>query len=63
MVINGKERDYSNILLKDLITELNLVVDQVVVEVDEKIISKELYGELMLDGREKIEIVGFIGGG
>ena len=63
MKINGKERVYSNILLNDLINELNLVSDQVVVEVDEKIIPKESFGELMLDGREKIEIVGFIGGG
>ena len=54
---------YSNIVLKDLINELNLTADQVVVEVNEKIISKESFGELMLDGREKIEIVGFIGGG
>ncbi|MCM1988179.1 sulfur carrier protein ThiS [Oceanirhabdus seepicola] len=63
MIINGKEKVYSNILLKDLINELNLVADQVVVEVDEKIIPKESFEELMLDGREKIEIVGFIGGG
>ncbi len=63
MIINGKKKVYSNILLKDLINELNLVADQVVVEVDEKIIPKESFEDLMLDGREKIEIVGFIGGG
>jgi len=63
MKINGKEKVYSNILLKDLIKELNLSADQVVVEVDEKIIPKECFGEIMLDGRENIEIVGFIGGG
>ena len=63
MIINGKEKVYSNILLKDLINELRLEANQVVVEVDEKIIPKESFGELMLDGREKIEIVGFIGGG
>ncbi|WP_202709065.1 sulfur carrier protein ThiS [Sporosalibacterium faouarense] len=64
MIVNGKEMTFeenSNVI--DLLNKLNLDEEKVVVEINMEIISKEVYSERILNDDDKIEIVGFIGGG
>ncbi|MTI49009.1 MAG: sulfur carrier protein ThiS [Firmicutes bacterium] len=64
MIVNGKEmtlEENSNVI--DLLNKLNLDEEKVVVEINMEIISKEVYSERILNDDDKIEIVGFIGGG
>lgn len=63
MKINGKEQNFSNISVSHLLNHMGLNKDHIVFELNGEIISKESYDEIMLDDRDSIEIVGFVGGG
>lgn len=63
MIVNGKEMNVEEITPEQLIQKLGLNCDNVVVEVDRKILSKDELTTVVLDGRERVEIIGFIGGG
>ncbi|ABR50317.1 thiamine biosynthesis protein ThiS [Alkaliphilus metalliredigens QYMF] len=64
MIVNGKKTSLPNgTTITKLLQELKLDSDHVVVEVNMNIIPKGQYEQLMLDERDQVEIVGFIGGG
>lgn len=63
MIVNGKERAFECITVNELLMEYDLSAEEVVVERNGEILKKESYSEVVLDKKDKIEIVGFIGGG
>lgn len=63
MKINGKEYDFNNISVTDMLEKLELKALMLVVEVNGIIASKHMYDEMMLKKDDKIEIVSFVGGG
>lgn len=64
MVINGKEMSFKEgINIKEVLEELKLSPELVVVEVNYEIIPKENYPTWILNERDRVEIVSFIGGG
>lgn len=64
MIINGKDMDFKEgITIEELLKKLDLGMDKVVVEVNLEIIAKEKYYEFVLNEKDKIEIISFVGGG
>lgn len=63
MIINGQEKEFSNISITNLLKELEVDLSRVVVEVNQDIINKEKYNEVILNKEDKIEIIAFVGGG
>lgn len=64
MIVNGKNIDYKErITVENLLEKLDLNMDEVVVEVNLNIISKENYSDILLNKEDKIEIINFVGGG
>lgn len=64
MIVNGEEMHLEGqMTVIQLLQELDLAVDRVVVEINREILPKETFGEHLLDQRDTIEIVGFVGGG
>lgn len=63
MIVNGKEMNFENITILQLLKNLSLDMKRVVVEVNREIVSKEEYPEYLLNGEDKIEIISFVGGG
>ena len=65
LVINGKVQVFSRQIetLADLLIELNIVADGRVIEVNNSIIEKNKYKQIMLNPNDNIEIIQFMGGG
>jgi len=64
MIVNGEQMNFESDLTVDgLLDELDLVSDRVVVEINMDIVDKNQYASRILDQRDTIEIVGFVGGG
>lgn len=63
MIINGQEKEFNNISITNLLKELEVDLSRVVVEVNQDIINKEKYNEVILNKEDKIEIIAFVGGG
>ncbi len=64
MIVNGEQMNFDSELTVDgLLNELDLVSDRVVVEINMDIVDKNQYASRILDQRDTIEIVGFVGGG
>lgn len=64
MIINGKVMNFDNsITILELLKHLSLSPDKVVVEINYDIVAKEKYETHVLEYSDKVEIVGFVGGG
>lgn len=63
MYINGQYRNLMNCSVEQLLHQLDLSANQVVVEVNHKIVQRTDYADFELDEDDKIEIVSFVGGG
>lgn len=64
MIINGEERDFKDgITIDEMLIELDINKDNVVVEVNFEIVSKEEFIDRVLNKGDKVEIVAFVGGG
>jgi len=62
--INGKEELIENITnLTELINSKNLKPENIVVEHNTKIVSKEEFENVIITEEDKIEIISFVGGG
>jgi thiamine biosynthesis protein ThiS len=62
--INGEERDFAGPLsLAGLIANLALKPDRVAVELNRKIVARELWQGTELREGDRLEIVHFVGGG
>ncbi|WP_350342927.1 sulfur carrier protein ThiS [Proteinivorax tanatarense] len=63
VVVNGKEMEMAGITVTEMLDKLNFDHTKVVVEINQQIIDKRNYHSIVLDEKDKIEIVGFVGGG
>lgn len=62
IIVNGKkEKNYNN--LEELINALNYNKKNIAILVNDKVIKKEQWKDFKLKDNDKIEIVGFVGGG
>ena len=62
--VNGETREVQgNPSLAELITELDLPVARIAVEVNGEVVRRGEWGSRILQDEDKIEIVHFVGGG
>jgi len=62
--VNGEERDLSGATsLSELITELDLPVARIAIELNREVVRRSDWGSTMLNDGDRIEIVHFVGGG
>ena len=62
--VNGQLKDFgSAISLADLITELDLPVARIAIELNREVVRRSDWGSTMLKDEDRIEIVHFVGGG
>ena len=62
--VNGESREIQgNPSLAELITELDLPVARIAVEVNREVVRRGEWGSRILQDEDKIEIVHFVGGG
>lgn len=61
--INGEEQNLAGRLLSDCLVEAGYNLTRVAVERNGKIVPKRLYGETFLADGDRLEVVGFVGGG
>ena len=61
--VNGQERDLSSgISLAELVTQLDLPVARIAVELNREVVRRSDWGSTMLKDGDRIEIVHFVGG-
>lgn len=64
IICNGKEQEApEGCSLLQLLEQLQLDPDTVVVECDQKIISRDDYEDLVLSAGQNLELIRFVGGG
>lgn len=63
MIINGKEYDYDELSVSDLLKTFDVQARFLVVEVNGLVVDKMMYEEKYLKKDDKVEIVSFVGGG
>ncbi|MFA6990125.1 MAG: sulfur carrier protein ThiS [Candidatus Gastranaerophilaceae bacterium] len=64
IVINGKDKEVDkNSTIQDILDVLKVSSPMVVVEKNLEIISKTQYNNIVVEDADKLEIVGFFGGG
>ena len=62
--VNGKKYSiYQNMKVSNLIEKLDIPLNKVAIELNEKIIDKKKLKTITLHNKDSIEIVQFIGGG
>jgi thiamine biosynthesis protein ThiS len=62
--VNGDEKDFgAGISLAELITELDLPVARIAIELNREVVRRSEWGSTMLEDDDRIEIVHFVGGG
>lgn len=64
IVINGKEEEIKeNFTIQNIINNKNIKHQMLVVEHNLNIVPKDQYGSILLQEGDKLEIIGFFGGG
>ncbi len=64
IIVNGKQTELSTTwTIENLVQDLDLVGNQVAVELNGQIISRDRWPEQSLGSGDRIEIVHFVGGG
>jgi thiamine biosynthesis protein ThiS len=61
--VNGEQREFSSTSLAELITQLELPVARIAIELNREVVRRSEWGTTMLKDEDKIEIVHFVGGG
>jgi len=62
--INGEGRDVADTLkLSELVNELSLAPERVAIELNQKVVRRDLWPTTILADGDRIEIVHFVGGG
>ena len=62
-MINGVEESTESCTLLDVLRQKEIQQDRVVLELNETIVKRPLWGETLLKEGDKLEIVCFVGGG
>jgi sulfur carrier protein len=64
ITINGKSRDIANTMtLHDLALFLNLMPERVIIELNDKVIPRDLWTQTFLSDNDRLEMVSLVGGG
>ena len=64
IILNGKPKKLDlDFNVKKLIKKLNLPLNKVAIEINQKIIDKKNINKILLKNNDKVELVHFIGGG
>lgn len=64
MIVNGKKIPLGDMkVVSDLIEHYKLNKDKVVIEIDKKIVKKELFDTFSLTDQNCIEVISFVAGG
>ena len=64
ITLNGKPKKLDiDFTVKKLIKKLNLPLNKVAIEINQKIIDKKNINKILLKNNDNVEIVHFIGGG
>jgi thiamine biosynthesis protein ThiS len=61
--VNGELREVEISTLAELITELDLPVARIAIELNREVVRRSDWGSTMLKDEDRIEIVHFVGGG
>ena len=62
--LNGKNKKIEeNYKISKLLTDLNIPLNKVAIELNQEILDKKRLGKIYLKNNDRIEIVHFIGGG
>ena len=61
--VNGEPREVSETTLAGLVTELDLPVARIAIELNREVVRRSDWGSTMLKDEDRIEIVHFVGGG
>ena len=61
--VNGELKEVEISTLAELITELDLPVARIAVELNRDVVRRSDWGSTMLKDEDRIEIVHFVGGG
>ncbi|HED1060376.1 TPA: sulfur carrier protein ThiS [Campylobacter jejuni] len=63
MIINGQKLELKELKFMDFIKEKGLKIELIALELNEEIIPKSEFENLILKENDKAEIVSFVGGG
>ena len=61
--INGELLDKDGKTVTEMLADMDISGQRVAVELNEEIVPKAKYGETVLKGGDKVEVVRFVGGG
>jgi thiamine biosynthesis protein ThiS len=61
--VNGELKEIEISTLAELITELDLPVARIAIELNREVVRRSDWGSTMLKDEDRIEIVHFVGGG
>jgi len=61
--VNGEPREVTETTLAGLVTELDLPVARIAIELNRDVVRRSDWGGTMLKDEDRIEIVHFVGGG
>ena len=62
--LNGKETEIKkSMTISELIRQKNLKPEKLVIEYNREILSREKWSDTVLEDGDKIEMLGFVGGG
>ena len=61
--VNGERREVRGTSLAELITELDLPVARIAIELNREVVRRGEWGSTVLNDEDRIEIVHFVGGG
>ncbi|MCR4638776.1 sulfur carrier protein ThiS [Ruminococcus sp.] len=61
--INGELFDKDGKTVAEMLADMDISVQRVAVELNEEIVPKAKYGEIVLKDGDKVEVVRFVGGG
>ena len=62
--VNGEARDWrSGATVADLLRELEVKADRVAVELNLEILDRAMFAQRLMQDGDRVEILGFIGGG
>lgn len=61
--LNGKEYELANKTLATVLDDFKFDVRTIAVEINEEIISKTTFNEIILKDGDVVEVVSFVGGG
>ena len=63
ITLNGKEKDYFNITVEELLVKEGYENIRVAIELNGEIIRRNSFGSTLIKDGDNIEVVSFVGGG